>query len=231
MIEVEFFTDIFATFIGAFFAFFFSFGLYKYQKKQNNTVYLKYSVARFAKMAGGLYVLKEQQTAPRLLEIENFENSLDEMFLEIDEISYVSKKLLSAGYNASVDIEKLSFLAQHDPNVIMLLQDASNAFERVGAMIDECNIYSERLIQNPNSRDLAMILECNRALATYVNDAIYLTELVTNTLIKACKLYYDDKNVKGFEVFEKFKKLKPQPLESYERQEWFPEQKSYFDYL
>lgn len=220
---ILFLSNIISTFLGALFAFIFSFFLYRYQKKSNDTAYLKYSVAQFLHMVSELYCLKEQHIQYRISKINELTGTLGEVFpLDENVGPHLLKKLHTTTFKISIDFEKLHFLVSHDPNVLMLLKGACNTYENISSIIDDCNLCVDRFFEEPeNMYHSNMVISCNKSLAITVDDAIYLTELASETLIKACRLYYDDEKVKGFELEEKYKPLKPDPIESYEKLEWF----------
>lgn len=80
----SFFSDIATTFIGAAFAFGFTFWLYRFKKHADDIIYLKFAISCFSHMNGKLYTLKEQQIIHRMLEVEKAE---DENF----QLKYISK--------------------------------------------------------------------------------------------------------------------------------------------
>ena len=175
-------------------------------------MYLKYAIACFTHISGQLYNLKSNEILPRVEEIKQTQKNYKRAFI----------KILFQNSNVSVDVEKLNFLAKHDPNVILLLRDANGAYNYVVQAILELNKTIDNFMCEPSDLNKLMVLDLNKKISLCVDDAIYLAEKSSNTLIKGCSMYYNDENVKKIELTkEDYKKLKPEPIESFEKQEFF----------
>lgn len=76
-----------------------------------------------------------------------------------------------------------------------------------------------------------LLLDINKTLAVMVDDAIYLTEKASEVLIKGYKNIYGGEDIGKLELTDnKYEKLKPEPIESFEKQEFFPKSKSYYEF-
>ncbi len=221
---------IFSTFLGAFFAFGFTFWLYRFKKSKDDEAYLKYSIACFASMTGNLYNLKKQYILPKE-EAINFLNSQKEhAYKHIEEMKPLGTKI-SLVLKSQIDIEKLNFLAKHDPNAIMLLRDAQQTFDHVTVLISECNLAINEFTNKRTGFEFQTLIELNNNLIFILNNAIYLTTKASEILIKACSMYYDDTNVKNIKFTNVTdENLKPKPNESYEGREYFPKKKCLCDF-
>ena len=218
---LDFLLDIITTFIGAAFAFGFTFWLYRYKKHKDDEVYLKYAIACFVHMHGVLYTLKEQQIFHRKEEVSKV---YDADF----EPKYISKKILYESSGIGVDIERLNFLAEHDTNVIMLLRSVNENVDTTIKSISICNETLNNLMIDKSAQNVKLLLDINQKLVTMVDNSIYLTGKASEVLIKGYKNIYGGEDIGKFELTDaKYERLKPEPIESFEKQEYFQKSKCF----
>ena len=213
--SLEFFSNIFTTFIGTAFALFFIFLLYIQKKHDDDEVYLKYSIACFVQMHTKLCELKLQEVLKRIEILERYEPGEDLKTLEDSEDLF--KKLLLTSVN-SIDAEKLNFLAAYDLNAITLISRTKTSYEGVIHSVDLLN----STIDSNNSSNETKLVNIIEKLSEAVDDALYLTRRTAEELIKVCKMHYDDSDIRDFEyTHEKYQDIQPEPIKTFENQEFF----------
>lgn len=236
---MEILKDILPTLTGALLAFIFGWALYKKQKYEENKAYFHYMLSVLCALKNHLYAIKEQVAQKRYEEYCNIKNQI-EVSIQNNQISHVQMRetanyMYGAEFMMPIDIEKLSFLTSRDPNLIILIgtlydsvkslnhiaRDINNDIEKHGWQ--DGDIKSDRVL---------LTLEKSKLLYEQLDSTIYLSEKVEELLIKYGVLEYKNKmKIRPFEFTDdKYKSLKPKPIESWENgYEWFPKKKRWWN--
>jgi len=231
---INFLSDVFSAFFGAFLAFLFGFRLYKIQKRSDNLAYLQYAISALAGEMGGLYSLKEQNMVARMAEYSScmaeIERAKHEGGAAKIHIEHNSKIIYGGSVSVPINIERFEFLVSKDPNLISFIGTAIGYLETLNEMLDHANDDVQSYISKtrvPDTQDVLMLLEKNRLLYEQVDCSIYLIEKLISLLAEYGKLEYGDQmNIKSITIVnEKYKPLKPPPIESWEVVEWFNQPK------
>lgn len=215
MMEVEtIFIESLPTFLGAVLAFLFGLFLYSLQKKTENGLYLSYTLSILASQSSSLYSLKNDIAADRKKEIELLENEFSnvgkrDVNLHMRKIS----QYITNGKNCEipVDIEKLSFIADYDPNILAFVRTCINAGAGVDQLIEHCNLEITKARSGTcELHDFYLLVQINKQLLEQIDFAIILTEHLLKLLIDFSKLeFHNYVIINNVVIEEKYKILQP----------------------
>lgn len=229
----DFFTQIFATLIGALLAFFFGLKLYRHQKSQENHATLHFFIAGLTSLSNNLYALKEQIVQHRYKECQDCKRILETEQHPKLQIQHMSKYIYTDHFERPVAQEKLEFLSYPDPNVIVLAGVLDGSIKTLNTMINDINADVDGFMRGkeqfePNA--LFMMIIKNELLYEQLDSALYLTNKLVDVLIKFGKVTFGkNMKIKTIELtHEKYKAIPPKPIESWEGYEWFPQKKKWW---
>lgn len=235
-ISSAFFSQIFATLIGALLAFLFGIKLYSHQKKQENRITLHFLIASLTSLSNGLYSLKEQIVQHRYKECLRCREILEAELEPKLQIQHMSKYIYSEHFERPIAREKLEFLASPDPNVIVLIGVLDGSLKTLNKMIEDINADVDGFLRGkeqfePNALLVMMIIK-NELLYEQLDSTLYLTEKLIDVLVKfGIKTFGKGMKIKKFELtHEKYKEIRPKPIESWEGYEWFPDKKKWWQF-
>lgn len=228
----------FSTLLGAVLAFLFGLVLYHKQKAQENMSYLQYAVSALCQLTSHLYSFKEQiaqkrynEAVQQLKKLQTSVTNQGKVHLELRENANF---MYGAEFHFAIDLEKLAFLVKHEPNLVILLGtlvDSIKSLNHITSHINhEIEQYSSENIAL-NLMQTQLTLQKNILLHEQLDSTMYLTEKANGLLVKFGQIEYGKKmKIKSFELTdEKYKKLKPPPIPSWEdNYQWFPKKKSWW---
>ncbi len=230
--------QVFSTLLGAVLAFVCAIFLYYKQKTQENMSYLQYAVSILGQLTSHLYVFKEQ-VQKRYNEVlqqrKGYEQALAKGQDPYIQMVETGNYMYGAEFQLALSLEKLAFLVKRDPNLIILigtLMDSVKSLNHIAIDINqEIEKYSsQNAVLNPMR--ILLLLRKNELLYEQLDSTIYLTEKASELLVQFGRLEYRQKmKIKSLEITdEKYKNLKPQPIESWEGDyKWFPERKRWWN--
>lgn len=231
----DFFTQIFATLIGALLAFLFGLKLYAHQQQRENHTTLHFFIASLTALSNNLYALKEQIVQHR------YQESLDcERILETErepklQIRHMSKYIYTEHFEWPIAQEKLGFLANPDPNVIVLTGVLNGSIKTLNKIINDINADVDGFLRGkeqfePNA--LFMMIIKNKLLYEQLDSTLYLTNILVDVLIKfGAIIFGKNMKIKTMELtHEKYKTIPPKPIESWEGYVWFPKKKKWWKF-
>lgn len=214
---MDFWLEILATFIGATFAFLFALFLYLYQRKANEGYYLSFVVSYVSSQISALYSFKKDIIQPRKLEITELESQFSRLNKEEDgklplKLREISMFIVNPSHSSEVvNLEKLNFLADYDPNLFALIKAALNADNGVNEIIKGCNLQIQHTKQELDLGNIWTLMSYNKNLADQIDFALALLEHGQTQLIKFSQHEFKHfVKISGFEVLEKYKEYKPQ---------------------
>jgi hypothetical protein len=221
----QFISATVSTFLGAFIAFLFALFLYSLKKKAEHGTYLSYAISMLSAQATGLYSFKKDISEPRKPEIEDLEKQFSninkqDVILRIREISqYISN---GKNFTLPIDLEKLSFLADFDPNILVLFKVCLNASGDVDQLIDTCNLeISKCRDEKGRSHDVYMLLQINKQLLEQIDYTLVLVEKLQELLISFSKLEYKEYVIiSEIQLEKEYISLKPQRESSWHKLEY-----------
>ena len=187
--------ELFNTFLGAALAFLFALFLYLFQRKSNDGSYLSYAISYFTAQSNGLYSLKEQALQDRQNEISKLQGQFQKIGqanikLELREIS---KHLTNYSFASNeINLEKLSFLSDYDPNLIILIKTCLNANHGVDQIIEACNLQIQTTKEcfdddKKSLNEIDLLMKQNINLIEQVDYALFLLEKTQEVLIDFSK--------------------------------------------
>jgi hypothetical protein len=214
---MNFWSELFATFIGAVFAFLFALFLYMYQRKTNEGCYLSFVISYTSSQISALYSFKKDHIQSRKSEIERLEsqfsglnnqNRNESLSLELRHISmFIVNPSHSYG---AVNLEKLNFIADYDPNLFALMKAAFDADSGVNEIIEGCNDQIQYTKQDLDLSNIWILISYNKELAEQVDYSLALLEHAQEQLIKFAKSEFTHfVKISGFEILDEYKKYKP----------------------
>jgi len=233
--------SVVSTLTGALFAFWVGMSLYKRQQRAENLGYLQYAISCLMAVVNDIYLFKKQILLGRYAEAIAVEDqianpqpdaqgiinlNMHEMWLSIE----------IAEFQWPVSMEKLSFITNRNPNVILLLGTMRSSIEALNGVIRRNNTHSEECRKaNPQNQMRALSLADHavieyqisliRALNEQTDSALYLTEKCEKLLIQFGWLEFcDGMKIKSSKLTDdSYEQLRPTPIESWEKYKWFPQ--------
>lgn len=230
---VSFFSQAFSTLLGAFIAFLLGIKLYKHQKNHENLGYLQYAISSLIAISNNLYLFKDQIVLERYREALEIEDQINNpnpdtkgiVNLEIKSMTVV---MLTPGFHWQASMEKLNFLTNRDPNVILILGVMSSSVGALNSIISTINTYINEAMKGDHADTLpTFLIENTKNLNKQVDSAIYLVEKCIDLLITYGNHEYPRKmKITGHNLMNKQSiNLKPDPISSWENRNWFPPKK------
>tara|TARA_Y100000780_G_scaffold211112_2_gene210157 strand:- start:350211 stop:350936 length:726 start_codon:yes stop_codon:yes gene_type:complete len=215
--------DFFSTLVGAVLAFYFGLGLYKRQKKQENISYLHHCIAALSQLNNHAYGFKKQVVMDR-------KNEAISVFLILNghipltaptklSISNNSNYIFSGTFKHGLSIERLSFIAEHSPNILILIGSLINSVEKLNLMVDEIN--SEILSLMDRNEPLPLervkfILQRGLLLSEQVDELISFNEKTLKVLISfGYKRYRKNMSISKSDIIEEYEEFRPAPLKGW----------------
>ena len=204
-----------SVFLGALLAFVFAFFLYIYQKKSQDGYYLAFLITYITSQISVLYCLKKDIIVSRKNEIKNLEKSLSQQTAETEvvklEMKEISKFITNPNHsNPDVSIERISFLADSDPNLIILVKAALNADSDVTDVIHSCNEQIKVTKADLSIPNIWLLAQVNINLEEQVDYAIALLEHSQSQLVEFSKNEFKDfVSITGFSMDKDYESLKP----------------------
>ena len=124
--------EVLPTLGGGTLAFYIGFKLYKKQKKEENKAYLHYSASMLAYLNNNLYSFKYQIAQERYEEALKLKKELESSLQQNQqnnplELRATAKYIYGADFQLSIKIEKISFLVEREPNLLILLGTLINS--------------------------------------------------------------------------------------------------------
>ncbi len=233
ILNSDFFTQIFATLIGALLAFFFGLKLYTHQKSQENHATLHFFIAGLTSLSNHLYALKEQIVQHRYKECLECKKILETEQAPKLQIQHMSKYIYTNHFEWPIAQEKLEFLASPDPNVIVLAGVLDGSIKTLNTMINDINADVDGFLRGkeqfePNA--LFMMIIKNELLYEQLDSALYLINKLIDVLIRFGSVKFGkNMKIKTIELtHEKYIAIRPKPIESWEGYEWFPQKKKWW---
>lgn len=230
-----------STLIGALLAFWVGMGLYKRQQRVESLGYLQYAISCLMAVVNDVYLFKKQIVVERHNEAIAVEKQIKYpqpdaqgvVFLNMNEI-WLS--IQTAEFQWPVSMEKLSFLTNRDPNVILLLGHMRSSVEALNGVIRTLNNHTEEcrktvpmgMRENMSAAERTAIeyqISMTKALMEQVDSALYLTEKCEDLLIKYGWLEFCGGMKIKSAIFtdNSLELLRPEPIESWENMKWFPQ--------
>ncbi len=209
---MEFLADIIATFIGAMLAFFFALILFLFQKKSAEGKFLSFTIAYITSQIGRLYSFKSDISAPRAKEISEIEGKINSPEENVGiQVKEISKTIVNSSHTSSlIDLEKLAFLNDFDPNIFLLVKAAIEADYDVNHVILTCN---EEILRNRdefNFQNLSMLIQVNKTLNDQIDFSLAMLEKAQEELINFSKIEFQPfVIIKSIKLGEKYKVLSP----------------------
>lgn len=202
------------TFLGAALAFLFGLVLYSLQKKTENGQYLSYTISILASQISNLYTLKKDIAQERNIEIQTIESEFGNIGKHDVHIQckHISKYITNGqNHNLPVDLEKLSFLSNYDPNLLTLARTAINAGTDVDQIIETCNLEITRVRSiEYQPHDIYMLAQMNKQLIEQIDYALNLTEHLQSVLIDFSNLEFSSYTIiKEVTLEESYSDFKP----------------------
>jgi hypothetical protein len=196
--------------LGAIFAFILAFFLYAYQKKAQEGQYLSFTISYIISQTSQLYCLKKDHLISRVSEVTELQKRIinREEALEIKEIANVLSNPQHSSSN--INLEKLSFLADFDPNLLVLTKAALDADSGVNEIINNCNLQIREVKKSEELAEIWLLTCFNKCLYDQVDYALALMAHTQKQLIEYSKnefQYYTI--IKNFTIDKKYKKLTP----------------------
>ena len=239
----------FGTYTGAFLAFYFNRCLHERKKREENLTYLQFAIGRLVALTSNLYLFKKDIILRRSKEAQDIEQKMyiaqqtkqQALHLSIEELW---KKMYGGKYDWPIVMEKLSFIAIRDPNIVTLMGTAANSvgtFQDITTSINDL-LDEDRQSHSFNGGDvekpmdqsgisrLELLISLIKILHEQVDSSLYLVEKSTDLLIKAGKDIFGSKmdiRSANFKYAERHG-LKPAPIESWENTNWLPKKKTPF---
>ncbi|MBL4805165.1 MAG: hypothetical protein JKY71_09895 [Alphaproteobacteria bacterium] len=207
--------EIFSAFIGAVLAFAFAFFLYVYQKKSQDGYYLAFVIAYITSQISKLYSLKKDILVVRNSEIQKLEQSFNTTVTEGESVNLemreISQFITNPSHSeADVCIDKISFLADSDPNLILLVKAALDADSGVTEIIHGCNEQIKETKADMSLPNVWLLVQFNKNLIDQVDYTIALLEHSQSQLIEFSKNEFKHfVTITGFSLDEEYKKFKP----------------------
>jgi len=207
------------TFLGAFLAFLFAGIAYNLQRKKEAATYAKYCVAIISSRINNIVNLKKGVLLKRKKECEILDNN------KSIQISHISKKLLQENYNLLITIEKLSFISSYNPNIVCLLINTIESCHDLSITVKECNRTFDLCYNELNEKNLDMLIKVNKSLFDQTETTHYLLQKSSEVLFNFSKSHFNQrKYLSGIKLSnEDWRSFKPEPIESYEKEDWNPE--------
>ena len=226
------FEEILLILLGAVFAFILTGLLQVYQNRNKNIAYANFVISYLVSVTHELYSLKSQTIIHKKKEadeIKEFIKNLDKT-TERFKVREVSKKI-PFSIDTLKSYENLSFVCRYNPMIISLLINTLNSLEHLRFILKEMNDKIDVSSGGLDDNNLHYILSTVDAASNQIDRCLYLSEKAANTLIRMLdKVYNQKRYIKDLEFIEEFKKMKPNPIESYEKEEFLPDV-SYFQKL
>lgn len=223
------------TFLGAILAFYSGLKLYKHQKNDDDKSYLLFAISHLGDLTSHLYSFKEQVALPRSTEAGQQQDKL-ELAIRNKQSPHVqlrecAKFVYDGGFRVNLSIERLSFLADREPNLIIILGALFSAVGSLSLLAEDINKDIQNYLWDDDALrpDRALLtLQKNALLCEQVDSVLYLAEKCQALLLQFGQLQYGGKiKIKSFDLTdERYKKLKPPPIPSWENgYRWFPKKK------
>lgn len=225
---MNFWSYLTATFIGATLAFLFALLLYLYQRKSNEGQYLSFVIAYMSNQISAFYSLKKNIIEPRKIELSRLFRQFEDLppsdnitKLEIREISQF---ILNTTHSPdAVNLDKLSFLADYDPNLFALINTALNADRGINEIVKECNLQIQHAKQNFDMQNIWLLMLYNKNLVEQVDFALTLFEHGQEQLISFSKHEFKHfVKISGSELSEDYKEYQPQIKTSWSKLQYEP---------
>ena len=189
-------SQIFYIFVTAFLTFLTLLFIYFYQRKFNEGRYLSFTVSYISSQMGSLYSLKRDHLMSRYEEVLTLEKQFksDAPYLKLREIANIISNPKHSG--SGIDLEKLSFLVDADPNLLVLTKAAFDADAGVDEIVQNCNMQVrevKRYLQEAETEEQNKIAEIwllicfNKCLYEQVDHALGLLTHAQEQLIKYIK--------------------------------------------
>lgn len=212
--------------------------MYRTQKRINDAFYLNYAIACLVSHTGKLYCFKKDINQPRLADIQtiqdgltkiythqsNGENEEDKIKIEIKELG---KFIASKTGELPITIEKLSFISEYDPNLIIILKSTIDACSEIDLMTEKTNIQIECTRKDFEINNIHLLGELHKVLFEQIDYCLYMLEKIQKELLKLSKSQFQEyAYINKIDILEEYSKLRPPPEPSWESYEYKPKKLS-----
>lgn len=214
----SFITTAFPVFVGALIAFLFNLKLEKYKSRELDLGYLEYSIASLVALNGRLYLFKKQVVLARYSEALTIEEILTGTPPHNITIRQMANFMHNHENSLSISLEKLSFIARREPNLIVLLTTTVSTNETLFDIISHINTVIQNWPDSPNIADVDYLIGNTKMLYEHLDDTIYLVEKSIGLLTQYGHLEFSpDMRTKSVSFTDdSFNGLKPNPIQSWE---------------
>ncbi|NQV46192.1 MAG: hypothetical protein HQ504_00270 [Rhodospirillaceae bacterium] len=228
-----------STLLGASLAFLFGLVLYRLQKKHENLGYLHFSISALSATINNLYLFKQQMVLERHEEALLIEDQMNNPVPNDQGIAYLDIKEMTmliqvAIYEWSITPERLYFLVNRDPNIILLLGVSAASLGTLNGIILTLNDHIDECRKSVTEPPLpTYLISITKNLMKQVDSTIYLVEKCADLLVQYGQVEFKQALKIETTTFtdDAYKKLRPEPMESWESYTWLPKKKAWYQKL
>ncbi len=238
-----FLSSVFGAGFGAGLAFYLNSRRDEKQNIEKNMSYLIYSISVLSKLTSTLYEYKISFIKPREPDLEYIGNFIKQYSSDyLDEsnqhkIQYPFNQIFliiqDKGLFLPLDIDKLSFLAKLNPNLISMLIALEQSLKTSNFILDELNKIISESKKRHNVFDISYfdrVYSSTDNFSKNIDDGLYFSETLSELFVEFGKREYKEKfYIQGLSSEEQFKDLKPKPIECWKFIKKWPKQKSFVE--
>ncbi len=214
-------------FSGAYFAFLFNNRSVKKKEEENKLSYLTFTVSAIANLTNNLYSIKISFVLPRLKIIKKIQKTPPNPMEPIN-LDDIYNFMLADTLKMPFVIEKLSFLACKDANIITIFNQLESSINQLNIAIKSINnLFSEESKNQTASNNIplntGLMTDLITSFSKQTDSTLYFAEKISEVLINYCRATYNKKFIiNKLETLDKYKNLKPGANEFWEEIDWFP---------
>ncbi len=220
-------SSLIGAFCGAFFAFMFNIYLNKKKEERDMLAYLCYAISSACGLVSTLYSIKKCFVLPRVKENNEVKKILAKNNAAVIHVKHLSRHLHYSELKLPFVVEKMSFLASKDPNVISIIIMLDNSIKNLNVIICDYNAFVLKTHQEKGlmEKQFDLVSSYVDNLSKQIDSTLYLIEKVQELLVTYGKITFKKFKITNTDVDEQYRSLKPNKMESWEEIDWFPERK------